>query len=123
MPPDPRQAVGACASLAAEYNQPSATAGIPTFGAYEAWQTGAATAVNVAASGFDVWPPASITSASGPVANLPTLTPTSAPIVLPNESGDLTAPTPTASDWFAEVSGCPYADAWDDVRFSFFCTT
>jgi hypothetical protein len=119
MPPDPRQAVGACASLAAEYNVPSASAGIATFGAYQPWQTGAATAVSVNVNGANVWPPASITQVSGPVANLPQLTPTGTPIVLAVESGDSYTATPTANNWFATVPACSYTDAWSGVRFRF----
>lgn len=117
IPTDPRTAVGTCATLGYDNNQ-------PFNGSYESWQTGgfgAGTIAATALASYSQYPPPAISNAGGanPL-SLPQYTATSAvpSLAVPTFSGA----TASAGDGWADpsdtamaavqISGCIYPNAW-----------
>ncbi|KAG6849606.1 hypothetical protein H0H93_006963 [Arthromyces matolae] len=120
VPPDPRTALGTCASLGVSG---------PIFdGQFQSWQTGGVGAGTIAPSSTSnyPWPPATISNAGAAANLLPTYTPTGTIVSLPpptltasatvsvdpgngwyNAQDTLGAPTP--------IAGCTYPDPWDAI--------
>ena len=111
MPKDPRQAVGACGNSN------------PWTPPLQPWQTGGTGAgSNIQSSGLQ-WPPVSITS-GGPVASLPSYTPTGTIVSLPgptftqssgsdaiNVGNGWNNPSDTRG-MYVQIQGCTYLDPW-----------
>ncbi|TFK50803.1 glycoside hydrolase family 5 protein [Heliocybe sulcata] len=128
IPTDPRQAVGKCGAL-------NVTAPVQFNGSYQAWQTGGAGAGTIdptVSSSYAQWPPAQISGASVPVAQLPMYTATGAVETLPNPtvSGPASKtlspygwddPSDTAPG-VTEIAGCSYPDAWGPASLPPVCT-
>ncbi|KAI0666164.1 glycoside hydrolase [Trametes maxima] len=117
IPTDPREALGLCQSLGYAQN-------VPWDGQYQSWQTGGASAGQIAATAvasFSQYPPPEISNVSGEnPAQLPMFTATSAVPTLPTPT--FSAATVTAGDGWADaadtslaaapVAGCVYPNAW-----------